>query len=889
MPIRYLILLLLSVVYSAKSYATHIVGGEMYYTYLGDNKYEVTLIMYRDCGPDNTVGTSFDSFAAIGIYNGGTLYNSFTTNFLGVDSVPIQLLNPCLSVPEGICIEAGSYKFTVTLPQAEDDYIIAYQRCCRNNSLINVQDASNTGLTLLVNVPTSDTLLQNNSPKFEDFPAVVMCINDTVNIQHSAIDVDGDSLVYSFFTPFHGASSDNPVANPPTAPPYQELIWKNNYSEDYLMDGNPGLTINPNTGQLNVNPTKKGKFNIGIAVDEYRNGVFISRIIRDFYLTVTDCVPVEAIINDNEPCLGLNTQLTNSSNGGYEYIWSFPEDDPSAKRFGPTVNYAFSEKGEHLVKLFVRSKTGCEDSTTKIIEVYPRFVPELVFPDTVCVNVPLNEISLQGDYEDYIDVFWDFGEGGIPRYINTPVANDVSFITTGTQQIFVLADQDVCHYFDSATVEVIQTPTPLFNIDSDTGCVPFEVNITNLSDVNGTAYYRWNMGNGVTISSVDTNYAYSYYTPGEYNPSLTIDFSSGCVQSYEYVLPTTIKVYEPLQVAFEVPPIACLEGNETNLYAEGNFTDQASFYWLTPGVVGDSVFYNDSTVNLSYPSAGIHEVNLIVEEHHCVSEFAGFVEIQRNVEAKFTITDEVLCVENEINFVNLSNSDTPLNYEWYFGEKDAYSKEENPTYVYRNVKNYHVELMAYTTEGCIDTAVFVLDSNITVYPLPDPNFEIADKKLDITYPVSSFTNKSDSAIYGYYIIQPSGNIIEGLEEHEYEFEPGKHEVWQVVTNQYGCVDSTKRVVEVLGHTVYAPNAFTPNNDGVNDSFRAFVRGVVAYDMSVVDRWGNVVFNTQNQAETWDGILPNGNLAKSDVYTYRIILQEVKGFWHEYMGRVSLIR
>jgi gliding motility-associated-like protein len=886
---RYLVILLLSIGYCFQSKATHIVGGEMSYKYLGDNKYEVTLVMYRDCGPDNTRGTGFDSYAAIGIYKGGLLFDSFTTNFLGSELVPIESLSPCLAIPDGICIEAGSYKFSVTLPGAEDDYIIAYQRCCRNQSLINVQDANNTGLTLLVNIPTRDALLENNSPKFVDFPAVVMCINDTIRIQHNAIDIDGDSLVYSFYTPFHGATADDPVANPPTAPPYEELIWKTEYSEAYLMDGNPGLTIDAQTGELHVNPTKKGKFNIGVAVDEYRNELFISRVIRDFYLTVTDCIPVEAIINDNDPCLGLTTQLTNSSFGGYEYIWSFPEEDPSARRFGPTVNYTFTEKGEQLVKLLVKSKTGCQDSTTKIIEVYPRFVPELVFPDTICIDMVLDDISLEGDYEDYIDVFWDFGEGGLPRYVSTPVAIGVSFITRGTQQIFVLADQDICHYFDSTTVEVIQTPIPLFEIDADTGCVPFEVNVTNLSDVNGTANYRWNMGNGVTLSNLDTNYVYSYYNPGEYNPSLTIDFSSGCIASFEYNLPTIIKVYEPLVVSFEVPPIACLEDNGTRLFSQGNQTATAEFNWFTPNAIGDSLHHADTINNLSYLAAGLHKVTLDVVDHYCESTYTNWVEVQNNPNALFTITDDILCVENEIHFLNQSTADTELSYAWYFGEKDAYSVEENPTYVYRNVKDYHVELMVYTSEGCIDTAVFVLDSNITVYPLPDPNFEIADRALDITNPVSSITNWSDSAIFGYYRVHPTNDIIDGLEEHTYEFEPGKHEVWQVVTNRYGCVDSTKRVIEVLGHTIYAPNAFSPNNDGVNDGFRAYVRGAVAYTIMVLDRWGNVVFSTTNQEEVWRGILSNGNQAKSDVYSYRIELQEIKGVWHKYIGRVTLVR
>lgn len=677
------------------------------------------------------------------------------------------------------------------------------------------------------------------------------------------------------------------MANPPTPPPYSEILWKEGYSEEYPIDGEPTLSIDPSTGEISVTPTKPGKFAMGLAVDEYRNGVFVSRVIRDFYLTVTDCPPVTAIIDSVPPCVGLNVNITNSSNGGYEYIWSFPEDNPSAKRFGPVINYKFSEKGENLVKLLIRSKTGCQDSTTRTIEIYPALFPEIEIADTVCVGYELNDITLGGAYEDYVDVFWDFGEGVSPRYSEDLTVSGVVFNTIGTQKIIVLTDQDVCHSFDSTFVEVIQTPTPLFEIDADTGCVPFIFNINDLSNITGPVNYYWDMGNGDVLSNVDSGY--TYQTPGEFVPSLTLEFSKGCSASFEYSLPTTIKVYDLLQVNYEVPDIECLEGNSFDLVPVGNHTTTAKFNWYTPNAIGDSLHHADTINNLSYLAAGMHKVTLDVVNHYCESTYTNWVEVQNNPNARFTITDDVLCVENEIHFLNQSTADTELSYAWYFGEKDAYSVEENPTYVYRNVKDYHVELMVYTSEGCIDTAIFVLDSNITVYPLPDPNFEIADRALDITNPVSSITNWSDSAVFGYYRVHPTNDIIDGLEEHTYEFEPGKHEVWQVVTNKYGCVDSTKRIIEVLGHTVYAPNAFTPNNDGVNDGFRAYVRGAVAYTIMVLDRWGNVVFSTTDQEEVWRGILPNGNQAKSDVYSYRIELQEIKGVWHKYIGRVTLVR
>jgi hypothetical protein len=107
--------------------ATHIVGGEMNYRYLGNNDYEVRLTVYRDCY--NGV-PPFDNPAAIGIFDvNNNLVNTLYINFTFSDTLAPTVLSPCLIPPTNICYEKTTYIATVNLPPIPGGYQLVYQRC----------------------------------------------------------------------------------------------------------------------------------------------------------------------------------------------------------------------------------------------------------------------------------------------------------------------------------------------------------------------------------------------------------------------------------------------------------------------------------------------------------------------------------------------------------------------------------------------------------------------------------------------------------------------------------------------------------------------------------------------------------------------------------------
>src|SRR5207244_1237427 len=83
--------------------------------------------------------------------------------------------------------------------------------------------------------------------------------------------------------------------------------------------------------------------------------------------------------------------------------------------------------------------------------------------------------------------------------------------------------------------------------------------------------------------------------------------------------------------------------------------------------------------------------------------------------------------------------------------------------------------------------------------------------------------------------------------------PGKYNAWLTVTSDHGCIDSTHHIVTIdPEYIIYVPNAFSPNNNGRNDTF--FPKGVgidiTNYQMWIYDRWGNMIFTTTDWSTGW---------------------------------------
>lgn len=291
--------------------ATHLVGGDVGYEFLGQGinntnykRYRIYLNVYRDCSPSST---GFDPNITASIYYGSGSKSQFTTITMSVG--PIVPVNPfsggsnCSFAPN-VCVEATRYQSIVELPVDSMGFHILWQRCCRNNSIVNL--IPQQGQSYYTFIP--DTRFANSSPIFADVPVPYICINDTVTYTNNASDPDGDSLTYVFVTPFTGGSASQPIPvlpfNLPTIP---FVGYAAGYSATFPFGTSGVANIDPITGFTTVMSPALGTYVLAFEVREYRNGVLIARTRRDIQILSLSCPPNPKPLLSNAGQSGVST------------------------------------------------------------------------------------------------------------------------------------------------------------------------------------------------------------------------------------------------------------------------------------------------------------------------------------------------------------------------------------------------------------------------------------------------------------------------------------------------------------------------------------------------------------------------------------------------------
>ena len=120
---------------------------------------------------------------------------------------------------------------------------------------------------------------------------------------------------------------------------------------------------------------------------------------------------------------------------------------------------------------------------------------------------------------------------------------------------------------------------------------------------------------------------------------------------------------------------------------------------------------------------------------------------------------------------------------------------------------------------------------------------------------------------------------------------GTFPVRLIVSNSDRCKDTVENPIKSFPpFNFYIPNAFTPDGDGINDSFSGIGEGFLSYEMYIYNRWGEEIFYTDDYSARW-GKGPRGILDRIpiDVYAYKIILTLPTLEKEQYIGRVSVIR
>ena len=187
-------------------------------------------------------------------------------------------------------------------------YSLVWERCCRNAGIKNIINPGGTGMKYVTEIPplwgVDNQAFVNSSPQLFSPLGDYACINQLYYTEFTGTDPDGDSLVYSLATPLNSSSA---VALPiPQPAPHPLVFFAEGYDLDHMITGDPSLSIS-DRGLLRVNPSASGLYLFSVVVEEYRAGLKIGQVQRDFQLLVRSegCDPpdppiVGVQIPDNE-------------------------------------------------------------------------------------------------------------------------------------------------------------------------------------------------------------------------------------------------------------------------------------------------------------------------------------------------------------------------------------------------------------------------------------------------------------------------------------------------------------------------------------------------------------------------------------------------------------
>ena len=624
-----ILLILLSYTIQAK----HIIGGVMTYECLGDGFYEFTLRVYRD---DNcTDCAEFDPFASIGIYRcSGCSSESQNSPFMEISTPLISsgLVEnpdyPCLIAPN-VDVEEGLYRFQAELPVSTESYHISYQRCCRNVTISNIFSPDNAGATHTVEITPFAQLQCNNSPVFNNFPPTIICAGESINFDHSATDADGDQLVYSFCPPYDGGGpiTDNTAqynscngAQPVPAcpPPYQYVNFITpTYTFDAPLGGAPVVQIDPNTGLITGTPTTIGQFVVGVCVQEYRDGVLIGSVFRDFQFNVAPCDPTvvaqlesDEILNGSEylitSCGDYDISLNNESfQESYIdfYEWTFDIDgqEVTFNDWDPTIS--FPDTGIYTGQLILNPGTLCGDTADIIVQIFPEIIADYSFEYDTCTPGPVvfTDASYSGSGE-ITDWQWVFGDGQSSIDQNP----SHTYLEPGDIPVsLTVTDINGCQDLQTQMISYYPVPDLIVIAPSSfVGCVPADIFFNNLSTPISEAYdVLWEFGDGGTDTLVSPTYTYE--EPGIYTVSVDIVSPIGC--QTDTVFPSLITILPSPIAGFSYTP-----DQPSNLEPTIEILDESeeAVQWLYDFGTGKTAIEPEPTY--TFPDTGRYNVMQVV-------------------------------------------------------------------------------------------------------------------------------------------------------------------------------------------------------------------------------------------------------------------------------------
>jgi len=597
-------------------FASHGAGLDISYECVsqGTNSdtYKITVKYYRDCSSSSTAAASFDLDYTSSC---GSATLSLPQIFGPTFITPLCSALPTACNNGFVELEEYIYQATVNLTHCNDWVLTVCANGNRNSAITTIQNP--TWENLCVKAEINNVSICNNSPAFTEYPAPYICAGQSYCYNNGAVDVDGDSLVYSLEVPNNGSGG---------------VTYLGAFSALNPIVGT--TNFDPLTGNLCMNATQNQVSVIAMKITEYRNGFKIGSVLRDIQIIVLNCPtppPVLSGFNGSPPdvtnAIGIqdslsfcannlnNINFTINSNLGLSnnkiMSWSGINGIPSASFLvtnnnsnTPTGTFNWTPQLSDVINSPFTFTVSVEDDACPINNQFS-YTYTINLSSNASFNITYNQINHPSciGYNDGNINLTVTGTTGLTTYDWTgpnsfsSANEDINTLFSGTYNI-TITDAAGCIIDDNISI-IDPADLNIASVISSVSCVGANnggIDIT-VTPNSGSLLYSWTGPNGFSSTNDDI----ASLSSGTYDLVIT-DASSGCFFNEVMIVPTS----NPFNTSIVIDSISCIGYNDGAI----NLTLIANSSLLTFSWTGPNGF-TSANEDINSLSPGTYNINII--------------------------------------------------------------------------------------------------------------------------------------------------------------------------------------------------------------------------------------------------------------------------------------
>jgi len=428
-----------------------------------------------------------------------------------------------------------------------------------------------------------------------------------------------------------------------------------------------------------------------------------------------------------------------------------------------------------------------------------------------------------------------------------------------------------------ALIFILEEPTQILSTTNTNSALCYEgFGSIEIILSGGNAPYTTLLGNDVEIISNQngSEILFNNLTAGDYY--YTTSDENGCFITGDEVFFT---IEEPTEIEIlidEIGGVTCEDAQ--NGFINVNIIGGVGNYVYTWTNENSIISNEEDLVNIS---GGTYNLELI-DANACINSLVVTVEENAAINIEGTVTE---CNSGDGTITTNTNGGTPT-YSYNL-MNNGNIINSNSSGLFEGIPAGLYSVIVLDVFGCESQAEFTLNTT------PVADFLINEYEFYLSNTPSEFTDLSnDINIESWLWEFGDGNISNEQNPNHLYNTPGIYYIDLTVIDQEGCTDNTTQTIQILqDYYSYSPTIFTPNNDGINDTFSPQLLNIDmnSYRLIIFDRWGNHIFETTNYNEGWNGGLKDGTLLPPDVYSYKVRYKTSLGIDKEETGKLTMVK